>query len=100
MFGPSSLLGWVTGTNLFGAPYDWRMGGNRYDDYFSDLQELIENAYALTCAVKSWRAACACDHGRPWCRSARFISMGPREDAATSGDLLSSSIVGCRSVAH
>eukprot|EP00041_Stephanoeca_diplocostata_P012575 m.210504 g.210504 ORF g.210504 m.210504 type:complete len:456 (+) comp19010_c0_seq2:225-1592(+) len=40
--------GWVVGTNLFGAPYDWRMGGNRYDDYFNDLKELIENATETT----------------------------------------------------
>jgi len=40
-------LGFVLGKNLFGAPYDWRYPtSGRPDSFFTDLQHLVEHAYA------------------------------------------------------
>lgn len=45
----SSLLkiGYVRGQNLLGAPYDWRLSPNYLPGYFTNLQSMIENAYAV-----------------------------------------------------
>lgn len=41
-------LGYKVGQNLFGAPYDWRMPtSGRFGTFFTDLQKLVEHAYAL-----------------------------------------------------
>lgn len=39
--------GWVVGETMFGAPYDWRFGGVRVDTYFTDLKNLVENAFNI-----------------------------------------------------
>jgi len=41
-------LGYSIGKNLFGAPYDWRYPtSGRPDTFFTDLQHLVEHAYAI-----------------------------------------------------
>lgn len=37
--------GYVFGTSIFGAPYDWRLNPIFIDDYWPKFQELIERAY-------------------------------------------------------
>ncbi|OHS93421.1 Lecithin:cholesterol acyltransferase family protein [Tritrichomonas foetus] len=37
--------GYVEGRDLFGAPYDWRLGAAQPESYFVALKELVEKAY-------------------------------------------------------
>ena len=40
--------GYTVGTDLFGAPYDWRFAADRegaQDDFFNNLVTLVEKAY-------------------------------------------------------
>ena len=40
--------GYVEKTDLFGAPYDWRMNPVAVTDYYAQLKELVEQVYAST----------------------------------------------------
>ena len=40
-----SALGYKTGVNLHGAPYDWRRAANEQEQYFIELRNLIQNTY-------------------------------------------------------
>lgn len=41
-------LGYEKGKNLFGAPYDWRLGVYQSGELMSNLTELVERAYELS----------------------------------------------------
>lgn len=43
----TQLHGYVVRKDLFGAPYDWRLGAAQRDSYWNDMQNLIENAYEI-----------------------------------------------------
>ena len=38
-------LGYQTGVNLHGAPYDFRRAANEHETYFKDLKDLIQQTY-------------------------------------------------------
>lgn len=37
-------VGWETGKNLFGAPFDWRLPSTAQEEFFSSLKQLVERA--------------------------------------------------------
>jgi lecithin-cholesterol acyltransferase len=40
-------LGYAAGSDLFGAPYDWRFGAAQPNSYFDRLKDLVERAYQV-----------------------------------------------------
>ena len=48
----TSSLGYKTGVNLLGAPYDWRRAANEQEQYFIELKNLIQNTYEKVRYIK------------------------------------------------
>lgn len=42
-------IGYQTGVNLHGAPYDFRRAANEQETYFTNLKNLIQQTYATVC---------------------------------------------------